>query len=707
MLKKYSLMIVMIFVFGVHVSIGQSLTYNEIKKDARYASLLPALEKLHEERIGREPENLYNFAKFAPSDRFTFGYSIDIDGDTAVVGAPIQYTGDVNAGAAYIFVRVGGNWVQQARLTNNVGPEPNDAFGLSVAIDGNTVVIGSPGTDGRKKDTVYVYINNGSNWVLQQILVPNDEPTPLFGHGYGESVALENNRLVVGARYKSVDNIQCGAAYVYLRTGSIWSQEMRISPSDPTHGAEFGGAVSMHSERIVVGARATSSHRGAAYIFDRFPTWTERAKIVDPGGSAGDEFGRSVAIHFNLVVVGAPGDTVSGNTNRGSALIFERSGQNWPLRQKIISSIGAADEKFGSAVDVVNEVVAIGAPGTMINGEARGRAYIFALQGGTWVQNAMLWDPSASPNYYSRQGGSIAISDSSVASGSIGNGGAYIFPTAAVTQRTPFDYDGDGRADISVYRTNGTWHLARSSQGYTQVQFGIGTDKIVPADYDGDGKTDVAVFRDGTWYLQRSHQGFIAFQFGMAGDIPTPADYDGDGRAEVAIFRPDTGTWFSLNLFTVVMTVSQWGAAGDKPVPADFDGDGRADLAVYRNGVWWIVRSSGGTESRAFGIAGDRPVVGDYDGDGRIDLALVRNALIPGVGVRKHWYILGSQSGYQSTVFGIDTDVASPADFDGDGRTDIAIYRGGQWWILQTTAGLLNVAFGTGFDRPTPSAFVP
>lgn len=690
------------------VATGQSLTYDEIKYDARYASLLPALETLRAEQAKREPESLPGFAKFAPSEgRFSFGFSIDIEGDTAIVGAPQATVNGVASGAAYIFVRVGGNWLQQARLNNNISPEPGDFFGGSVAIYGNTVAIGSPGNDGRQKNTVYVYINSGSNWVLQQTLTPNDEPTPSFGHGYGVSVALENNRLVVGAIYKSIDGIRCGAAYVYLRNGSNWSQELRISPSDPVLGGEFGGSVAMHNERIVVGARALNNFRGAAYVFDRFPTWAQKAKIVDPDGQPNDEFGRRVAINNNLVVVGAPFDTVNGNTKQGSALIFERFGENWNLRQKIVASFGNANEEFGQSVDVEGQVIAVGAPKTLINGEPRGRAYTFAVQGGTWTQYATLWDPSASPNYYSLLGGSIAISGDSIASGSIGNGGAYVFPTATVTQRTPFDYDGDGRADISVFRTNGTWHLARSSQGYTQIQFGLSTDKIVPADYDGDGKTDVAVFRDGSWYLQRSHQGFIAFQFGMAGDIPVPADYDGDGRAEVAIYRPESGTWFSLNLFTIVMAVSQWGAVGDKPVPADFDGDGRADLAVFRNGVWWIVRSSGGTESRAFGIAGDRPVVGDYDGDGRIDLALVRNALIPGVGLRKHWYVQGSQSGYQSTVFGIDTDVAAPADFDGDGRTDIAIYRGGQWWILQTTAGLLNVGFGTGFDRPTPSAFVP
>jgi uncharacterized delta-60 repeat protein len=105
--------------------------------------------------------------------------------------------------------------------------------------------------------------------------------------------------------------------------------------------------------------------------------------------------------------------------------------------------------------------------------------------------------------------------------------------------RTRFDFDGDGGADISLFRpSNGVWSLRRSSLGISDTQFGLSTDKITPADYDGDGKTDIAVFRDGFWYwLNSSNGSFNAFQFGQAGDIPVPADYSGDGRATCRLSR--------------------------------------------------------------------------------------------------------------------------------------------------------------------------
>ena len=129
-----------------------------------------------------------------------------------------------------------------------------------------------------------------------------------------------------------------------------------------------------------------------------------------------------------------------------------------------------------------------------------------------------------------------------------------------------FDFDGDGRTDLSVFRpSDRTWYLNRNQGGYNAVQFGLATDKLVPADFDGDGKTDLAVYRDGTWYVLGSQTGFTAFQFGLATDIP--ADYDGDGRTDAAVFRD--GVWYlrqSINGFSAV----QFGLSNDTPVPAAF-----------------------------------------------------------------------------------------------------------------------------------------
>jgi hypothetical protein len=151
--------------------------------------------------------------------------------------------------------------------------------------------------------------------------------------------------------------------------------------------------------------------------------------------------------------------------------------------------------------------------------------------------------------------------------------------------KTAFDFDGDGKADVSVFRpSNGAWYLNQSANGFTGVSFGQNGDRIVPADYDGDGKTDTAVYRNGTWYLNRSQLGFTGVSFGEATDVPVPEDYDGDGKADIAVFRPSTGTWYLLRS-QLGFTGIPFGQTGDKPIAADYDGDGKTDIGVYRLGT--------------------------------------------------------------------------------------------------------------------------
>ena len=275
---------------------------------------------------------------------------------------------------------------------------------------------------------------------------------------------------------------------------------------------------------------------------------------------------------------------------------------------------------------------------------------------------------------------------------------------------TQFDFDGDGKSDISVFRpANGSWYrLNSSNNSFAAAQFGASNDRIVPADYDGDRRTDIAVFRNGAWYIQQSSDNsFRAVQFGQANDIPVPGDYDGDGRADVAVFR--FGTWFILNSRDNSFRAEQFGNSNDIPVIGDFDGDGKQDLAVYRRvgsaaGTWYIQRSQAGFFAGQFGTFEDTPTPADYDGDGRTDLAVYRSQ-------NGAWYLQRSAAGFAAAQFGLanpqpeNGDVPTPADFDGDGRADIAVFRHGTWYLQQSTNGFRAVSFGLSNDIPNQSAY--
>ncbi|HUR96885.1 MAG TPA: choice-of-anchor Q domain-containing protein [Pyrinomonadaceae bacterium] len=181
--------------------------------------------------------------------------------------------------------------------------------------------------------------------------------------------------------------------------------------------------------------------------------------------------------------------------------------------------------------------------------------------------------------------------------------------------KASFDFDGDGKTDIGIFRPAGSaseWWVNRSSTGVTfALQFGSSSDKIVPADYTGDGKTDIAFWKpaDGNWYVLRSEDfSFFAFPFGTNGDVPVPADYDADGKADAAVFRPSSSTWFISQSGGAPTRILQFGIGGDQPVVADYDSDGRADVGIFRPGPreWWVQRSTAGCSPCSSGTPATR-----------------------------------------------------------------------------------------------------
>ncbi|MET0753143.1 MAG: FG-GAP-like repeat-containing protein, partial [Pyrinomonadaceae bacterium] len=271
-----------------------------------------------------------------------------------------------------------------------------------------------------------------------------------------------------------------------------------------------------------------------------------------------------------------------------------------------------------------------------------------------------------------------------------------------------FDFDGDGKTDISIFRPSvGEWWYSRSSDGGNYAaQFGNSADKLVPGDFTGDGRADIAIWRPSTgeWFILRSEDGsYYSYPFGTSGDIPAVGDFDGDGKADSAVFRPSDTTWYIRRSSDSGFTIQQFGASGDAPAVADYDGDGKSDIAIWRASVgeWWIKKSSNSSVvAFQFGNSADKPVQGDYTGDGKADVAIYR----PSSG---EWFILRSEDfSYYSFPFGASGDIPTPGDYDGDGKADAAVFRPSDtnWYLQRTTAGFTAILFGFPTDKPVPNA---
>ena len=279
--------------------------------------------------------------------------------------------------------------------------------------------------------------------------------------------------------------------------------------------------------------------------------------------------------------------------------------------------------------------------------------------------------------------------------------------------RANFDFDGDGKSDVSTFRPgNASWNIIPSAGGSNiTTNWGVATDIITPADFDGDNRTDIAVFRPsaGVWYILNSFTSTATItQFGINGDIPRPNDFDGDGRADVAVFRPSDGVWYELRSLTNQFFAQQFGLNGDIPQMFDFDGDGIGDLAVFRpsNATWHFFKSSDSTYTAfPFGISTDIPVSADYDGDGKTDAAVFRGSADPS---QPDFFVLltGNQS-FLGASWGTTGDVPVAADYDGDGKADVAVFRPSTnlWYLLGSTSGFTQVAFGQAGDKAIESAY--
>ena len=321
----------------------------------------------------------------------------------------------------------------------------------------------------------------------------------------------------------------------------------------------------------------------------------------------------------------------------------------------------------------------------------------------------------------------------------VANGGcaAYTFRVNYHTncRQAGYDRTNDAKADPTYFRpSTGRWEILNSAGGTDSQLFGLSGDIITPGDYTGDGQTDVSTYRPSTntWYYstsQTSPQTNVTHvPWGVAGDIPVPGDYDKDGKNDVAVWRPSNGTWYVLRSSNSTLLARNWGANGDTPVTGDYDGDLIGDFGVIRpvggNHRWFILNSNFGYGFAlgcgtatpicgggvTFGLTTDRPVSGDFDGDLRTDVAVWR----PSDGNYYHYRSGTATAGNTPGVtitgahWGASGDIPQPADYDGDLKTDYAVFRpsDGVWWVNNSLGGSTTAyIWGTPTDQPATSPY--
>ncbi len=367
---------------------------------------------------------------------------------------------------------------QQAYLKASI-PEAGDRFGTSVAISGDTLVVGARG-EGDDEGAAYVFVRSGSDWSLQDRLEASNGE---IGDRFGTSVAISGDTVVVGAVWEDSDGSSedneaadgAGAAYVFVRSGTAWSQQGYLKASNAGEGDEFGISVAISGDTVVVGANREDSdatggdnngatHAGAAYVFVRSGTdWTPQGRLKATNAEEYDLFGTSVAISGETLVVGAyveDGDGSDEENNSalgaGAAYVFVRSESAWTQQAYLKASIPEAGDQFGYSVAISGDTLVVGASGEDGDGSdeennsalGAGAAYVFVRSGSAWSQQDYLKASNAEAD--DLFGYSVAISGETVVVGALGEDG-----------------NGSGEADDSAEDAGAAYVFVRSGSAWT------------------------------------------------------------------------------------------------------------------------------------------------------------------------------------------------------------------------------------------------
>lgn len=361
-----------------------------------------------------------------------FGHSVAIDGDVAVVGAWWNNENGPHAGAAYIFRYDGSSWIEETKLTPEDGAA-EDRFGCAVAISGDVVAIGAYMDDGNVEDSgsAYVFRHDGVSWVEEARLLASDGAAT---DRFGESIGISDNVVIIGADLDDDHGSDSGSAYIYRWNGVAWSQEAKLTATDGAAGDWFGCAVAVSGDRAIVGARNDDdmgNASGSAYMYhDSSLAWQQEAKLVVFDGAAFDCFGYSVALSGDVAAIGSYKDDDNGEDS-GSCYIFRGGFSSWEYEAKLLASDGVDGDAFGYSVGIDGNLAVVGAYWDDEAGDRSGSAYVFRLDGLTWIQDAkpVASDAAAGDAF----GSAVAISRGNAIIGTPGHfgrghvGAAYLF----------------------------------------------------------------------------------------------------------------------------------------------------------------------------------------------------------------------------------------------------------------------------------------
>jgi hypothetical protein len=345
-----------------------------------------------------------------------FGYAVAVSGSTVVVGAPDQAAA---AARAYVFAKTASGWHRAAELVGS-DTAPQDGFGQSVAVSGSTVVVGAYAASGGR---AYVFTKTGTKWhQTTELAAPG--ATVINSTAFGQSVAISGKTVVVGA---PAINGYTGRAYVFTKAKTSWHQTAALVASDPSAGSAFGEDVATSDNTVVVSATGSegSPSFGAAYVFAPVGSgWRQTAELHGVGVSpAGDQFGYTVATSDNTIVVGAP----THDYGTGGAYVFTKAPTGWH-QAAALAGPDTPECNFGASVAVAGNTIVVGAFNPLGCSNSRW-AYVFTTGAGGWQQSALVTGSDTLTT--GAFGASVSVSGNTIVIGDWGHdsgvGRAYVF----------------------------------------------------------------------------------------------------------------------------------------------------------------------------------------------------------------------------------------------------------------------------------------